>query len=100
MDYWKHHGEFYRGVRGVHGGHRLEANEKLIERTCQDAKCLTSDWAFPILGELNGHVSDLDGYTDVNVGKQLAPSRHPQSKTATVGERVSSDAANIFLGAF
>lgn len=61
-------------MRDAHGSHWLEANEKLIECTCQKAKCLTSDWAVPILEDLNGHVSDLDGYTDVNVGKQLAPS--------------------------
>ncbi|KAH6945790.1 hypothetical protein HPB50_009948 [Hyalomma asiaticum] len=40
-------------------GTRLEANEALIE-------CVASDREILILGDFNGHISELDGYTDPN----------------------------------
>lgn len=49
-------------VRGV----RTEANEKLIEFVCQDVMYLTNNQEILILGDFNGHISELEGYTDVN----------------------------------
>ncbi|KAH6925625.1 hypothetical protein HPB50_008073 [Hyalomma asiaticum] len=51
-------------------GTRLEANEALIECVCQDSECVASDREILILGDFNGHISELDEYTDAN-GKLL-----------------------------
>uniref|UniRef100_L7LU83 Putative tick transposon n=1 Tax=Rhipicephalus pulchellus TaxID=72859 RepID=L7LU83_RHIPC len=65
-------------------GSRLEANEALIDCVCQDSKCVTSDREVLILGDFNGHISELDGYTDAN-----------GSLLMQLAERLQLDIANL-----
>ncbi|KAH7972898.1 hypothetical protein HPB52_018512 [Rhipicephalus sanguineus] len=56
----------YLTVKGVH----YEENERLLECVLGDAERLAGCREVLILGDFNGHISELDGYTDAN-GKLL-----------------------------
>ncbi|KAH8029907.1 hypothetical protein HPB51_005209 [Rhipicephalus microplus] len=55
--------------RAADGAHNVE-NERLLECVLEDMERLAGCREVPILGDFNGHISELDGYTDVN-GKLL-----------------------------
>ncbi|KAH7957837.1 hypothetical protein HPB52_023237 [Rhipicephalus sanguineus] len=65
-------------------GTGLEANDALTECVCQDSECVTSDREMLILGDFNGHISELDGYTDAN-----------GSLSMQLAERLQLDIANL-----
>ncbi|KAL3181083.1 hypothetical protein MRX96_037139 [Rhipicephalus microplus] len=52
----------YFAVKGVH----YEENEQLLECVLGDAERLANWREVLILGDFNGHISKLDGYTDAN----------------------------------
>ncbi|KAL3245618.1 hypothetical protein MRX96_046835 [Rhipicephalus microplus] len=56
----------YMAVQGAH----YAENERLLECVLEDAECLAGCREVLILGDFNGHISELDGYTDAN-GKVL-----------------------------
>ncbi|KAH6948156.1 hypothetical protein HPB50_023106 [Hyalomma asiaticum] len=70
-------------------GTRLEANEALIECVCQDSECVASDREILILGDFNGHMSELDGYTDANGNLSLRLAERLQLNIANLDPRWS-----------
>ncbi|KAH6940976.1 hypothetical protein HPB50_011540 [Hyalomma asiaticum] len=68
-------------------GTRLEANEALIECVCQDSECMASDREILILGDFNGHISELDGYTDANGNLLLRLAERLQLNIANLDPR-------------
>lgn len=48
------------------GSSRIKENEDLVACMCKDAQRLARDRAVIVVGDLNGHISELDGYTDAN----------------------------------
>lgn len=45
---------------------RGEANSQLVECICEDTKRMAKDTKLLIVGNFNGHLSELDGYTDAS----------------------------------
>ncbi|KAH6941007.1 hypothetical protein HPB50_011999 [Hyalomma asiaticum] len=68
-------------------GTRLEANEALIECVYQDSECMASDREILILGDFNGHISELDGYTDANGNLLLQLAERLQLNIANLDPR-------------